>query len=1144
MKRFLHTRRDQGLSPFFWTAALLVSLSCSPGTSAAAQSLNQIKGKPFASAPQTEPQTANTLPLFEKLPSSITDVSFQMQLPEVGLRFRELLQLGALGGICTGDFNRDGFCDFYVTSPLGSGRLFQNLGNFKFKDVTQECGLFAPEFWGTGAAFVDIENDGDLDLITCAYRQPNRLYLNQGSKDGKTTFAEVGASRGLNFNGGSMNLVFADMDLDGDLDAYLATTAVPPPSNVKFRVQFEGKKPVVPEELREYWGLIYLPGDKAHPTENGQYDSLFRNDGGYFTDITKKAGITGPHLTLGAIWWDENSDGFPDLYIANDYMGPDKLYRNQRDGTFVDVAKASLPHTPWSSMGVDVGDLNNDGLPDLIASDMLGTSHYRRQVMQGESSKKVWFLDFAEPRQYSRNAVYLNAGTDRYLEAAYQLGMAATDWTWAPRIEDFDNDGWPDVFFTNGMLRDVQHADLANYADRTFQGGTSEWANFWAQQRIQTETNRAYRNQGELSFVDASQTWGLDQQGVSFGSATADFDNDGDLDLIVNNADAPLAIYRNNSRVTHSLQVRLRGSQSNRDGIGAKITLINQTGTQTRWITHSRAWLSGSQAIAHFGLGSGTSAQALEVNWPSGHSQRFTNLEADHIYTITEPTTKPADTATLEKKNAPQFTPSSHFESMTRPAKFPSDFAFQPLLPSQISKNWIGLAAGDIDGDGNKALYLGGSFGEAGQLVRFSNDQELHSIPLSISPRKKGLADAAAQFVDVDLDGMLDLIVFRAGHPSTQASTKDLHDVYLNRGNRNFELATEPVLPDDLGPVQAVAVADIDQDGDTDLFLAGAYQPGNYPETATSRLLINDAGTFRDHSSSPLSQIGRVRDATWYRESTASPWRLALACDWGPTRLFEFSKNGIWIEKTPPSMSTTLGWWTSIAAADLDRDGDTDFVVGNRGNNTKYQATKSHPQFLFKGDFGTGRNHLIEAYTENGRLLPHRGFEALSSVLPFLRQRFINFHQFSSASLDQMIPADALKQAKRWTTDTSESGIWWNEGNDQFRFTPLPPMAQISPINDLLITHLNSDQHLDLVLATNDFSPTPMTGRFDGGMGLILHGRGNQSFEALRPGDSGIATTGAALKVAQIDLNSDQTSDLVFLNSEGSPQSFVSRPRE
>ena len=319
-----------------------------------------IEMRPFA-----QPQhRSSATPLFEKLHSEITGIDFRMEFPEVGVRFRELLQLGALGGICTGDYDGDGWCDIYISSPQGSGRLFRNQGNFRFEDVTRQTGLFAPEFWGTGASFVDIDNDGDLDLAACGYRQPNRIYLNSGSQSGSVSFKDQAPSLGLNYEGGSMTMAFADMDRDGDLDVYLATTAVPPPANEKFRVRFEGKKPVVPEELREYWGLLYLPGDQAYPTENGQYDHLYRNDNGVFTEVTKPSGIDGPHLTLAAIWWDFDSDGWPDIYVANDYMGPDKLYHNQGDGTFRDLAQTSLPHTPWSSMGVDFGDLNNDGCVD------------------------------------------------------------------------------------------------------------------------------------------------------------------------------------------------------------------------------------------------------------------------------------------------------------------------------------------------------------------------------------------------------------------------------------------------------------------------------------------------------------------------------------------------------------------------------------------------------------------------------------------------------------------------------------------------------------------------------------------------------------------------------------------------------------
>jgi hypothetical protein len=639
--------------------------------------------------------------LFELVDSSKSVVNYEMTLPDVAQRFRELLQLATLGGIATGDVDGDGWADFFVASPLGGSRLYHSLGGFKFEDVTDKWGLSQAGFWASGANIVDVNNDGRLDLYVCGYRMPNRLYLNMGpDSNGDTKFVESAKQYGLDYNGGSMQMFFADMDLDGDLDGYLATTAVPPPSGVKFQVRFEGNKPVVPDELKEYWSLIYLPGEKAHPSENGQYDHLFRNDGDKFTEITKEAGIDGPYLTLGAIWWDYNQDRYPDLYVANDYLGPDMLYLNQGDGTFKDVIVDSMPHTPWSSMGVDIGDLDNNGWMDLIACDMMGSTHYRRQVMMGESSRKDWFLDFAEPRQYSRNTVFLNTGTGSFMEAAFLTGMAATDWTWAPRMEDFDLDGRVDVLFTNGMLRDVQHSDLANYADHTLKGGTPEWADWWSKQGVRKEANFAFRNQGELKFQNVSADWGLNHVGVTFGAATADFDNDGDLDLVLNNADGPLQLLRNQSVDYNRVSIRLVGDQSNKHGVGASLYLEAGGLKQSRHIVAGRAWLSGSEPMVHFGLGTAAQVDKLTVRWPSGVVQIFSNLPANHRHVIHETGSndESSETSMPWQSKAPWFHSSPLANALDYPAQDFDDFSMQPLLPHQPSKTHFAMAWGDLDG--------------------------------------------------------------------------------------------------------------------------------------------------------------------------------------------------------------------------------------------------------------------------------------------------------------------------------------------------------------------------------------------------------------------------------------------------------------
>lgn len=908
---------------------------------------DDIVAQPFA--PKSAAVRSETL--FTEVPPAHTGIGFQLQFPDPERFIHELVHLSVYGGVCTGDFDGDGRADIYVTSPAGGNRLFRNLGDFRFEDVTEAAGLSDPKFWGTGATFVDIDNDGDLDLYACGYRVANRLFINEGpGADGQVRFVERAQAFGLDYTGASMTMAFADIDRDGDLDAYLATTAVPPPPEVKFRVTYEGGRPVIPPELREYWAMVYLPGDRAMRTEAGQFDHLYRNDGGRFTEITRQAGIDGAYFTLAAVWWDYDGDGWPDLYVANDYLGPDQLYRNNRDGTFTDVIRQAVPHTPWSSMGVDVADLNQDGRLDLMATDMLGSTHYRRQVMMGETSRTGWFLDVAEPRQYVRNALFLSTGAGRMLEAAWFAGLAATDWTWGPRLEDFDNDGRVDVFIANGMWRDVQNADLGTFADRTLGGGSPRWAKFWAAQPMLKEANLAFRNLGDLRFARVEQQWGLGRVGVSFGAATADFDNDGDLDLVVQNADAPLSVYRNESLEAHAIRLRLRGVRSNRFGLGATVRLRAGGREQTRYVTLARGWLSASEPILHFGLGQAEQVEWLTVDWPSGGRQRFAGLAADQLYTVTEaesalghaepgdgpaardqrhgtPPTSPLTSDILPSPHnallqAPAL-PTPHASSLTAPPSPPplfapsdllaairleappfDDFAREPLLPWKISERTGCLAVADVDGDGDEDLFVGGPSGQASRLLVRGSDGHFTLADQPAWAADRESEDAAAGFFDFDGDGDLDLFVVSGGVRDAPGHTAYQDRLYLNDGAGVFATAPAGVLPARPDSGSCVAAADFDRDGDVDLFVGGGSLPGHYPLSAPSRLLLNEAGRLVDRTPPAMAPKAWRRGPKPPPAGQATP---AAAPENPPA---------------DPPTSLEIGPWTATDALWADADGD------------------------------------------------------------------------------------------------------------------------------------------------------------------------------------------------------------------------------
>lgn len=1088
-------------------------------------------------------------PLFETLSADRTGVDFQLQLPEVEKHVREVIHLNVNGGICTGDFDGDGLTDFYVTSTHGGNRLYRNLGDFHFQDVTQDVGLDDKEFWGTGATFVDIDNDGDLDIYACGYRRPNRLYINErGESDNQVHFTEQAHRYGLAFDGASMTMAFADIDHDGDLDGYLATTALSPPPGTKFKVRFEGKKPVVLDELQEYWQLVYLPGDRAHRTESGQFDHLYRNDGQHFTEVTKQAGIDGPYFTLSATWWDYDDDGSPDLYVANDFMGPDFLYHNEGDGTFTDVAKENLPHIPWFSMGTDVADVNNDGRMDFLATDMSARTHYRESITRGNIAKADWFFEVADPRQYVRNALYINSGAGRMIEAAYLAGMASTDWTWNPRLADFDNDGRVDLYVTNGVVRDTMNTDLGDYADSHFAPGSPGWARFWAEQSMQKERNVALRNLGDLKFEDVGAAWGLDRTGVSFGAATADFDNDGDLDLVVNNADVPLSLYRNVGDEGHRVRIRLHGRVSNRFGIGAKIELVADGLRQTRYLTLARGWLSASEPVATFGLGDATTIDELTVTWPSGHQQKFADLKVDQLYTITEPSgrpsrerrTEPPDRAELPTAATPMFVAAEDVLNVEYREESFNDFAIQPLLPNRLSELGPAMAWADVDQDGDNDCFVGGPKGKPGRLFLNSAAGSFSQRPVPDFDEDRECEDTGAVFFDADGDGDQDLYVVSGSIEHKSGDTAYRDRLYLNDGGGQFQKAVEDVLPDLRDSGSVVAACDFDQDGDVDLFVGSRCLPGQYPLPPTSRLLVNTAGRFQDQTPEELLKAGMVTDAIW-SDVDGDGWvDLIVTTDWGPVKVFA-NQHGKLVDRTGDTgLADRRGWWLAVAAGDLDHDGDTDFVVTNFGLNTKYDASPQKPERLNYGDFdGMGDSQIVEAATDGQSWYPRRDLSALRDAMPIAMTKYKTNEEFATATLAEIFTQDHLDQAKRLDVNTLESGVLINEGQFRFRFEALPTLAQIAPSLGVDVADVNGDGHLDVVMAQNFYGPQPETGRMDGGVGLLLVGDGRGNFEPVWPDRSGIVVPRDARKVRTVDLDADGRPDLVFAVQDGAWRVFL-----
>jgi hypothetical protein len=1019
-------------------------------------------------------------------------------------------EVGAIGtGVAIGDYDGDGRPDIFVVSKTEGCRLFRNLGGYRFEDVTEKAGVgAAPGIWNQGAAFVDINNNGLLDIYVCRFNAPNLLYINQG--DG--TFKEMAHAYGLDINDASSMAAFCDYDRDGWLDVFIQTNI-----------------------------LNYA----QHP--NGQRNYLFHNNrDGTFTNVTDRAGITGEAHGHSAIWWDFNNDGWPDLYVANDFAAPDVLYRNNRDGTFTNVLDQAVPHTPFSSMGSDLGDLTNDGLIDLFVTDMAATTHEKDQRGMVDSRSRTT-EDDAHPEeapQYERNALYVNTGTGHFLEAAYLAGLAATDWTWSPRLEDLDNDGRLDLFVTNGMERESTNTDLI--ARQSESDTAAERIQVMHDSPVLAETHLAFRNLGNLQFENAGAAWGLDQKGVSFGTAFGDLSGDGNLDIVYANYQGGVTILRNDNDTPHRAEVDLRGTLSNRFGIGAVIRIESALGVQVRPLVLARGYLSSSEPMVHFGLGNDTVIRSLTVTWPSGQVQTFENLGVDRRFTVTEPST-PAP-ATRQEKAAPR----RQFEDVTVAAGLAAtsreevvdESAAQQLMPLRLNRRGPALAVGDVAGQGHDAVILGGTTLDPLRILGTSEANPALSGDAANAPVDDGpilLFDAAGK-------GRQDLLVTRGGNVLPAGDAGYQPRLFLNDGHGRFSPAPADALPRLPINAGAVAAADFDRSGRLGLFIGARLLPGQYPLAPRSALLANRGGRFEDVTDTlapGLREVGMVTAAVW-SDVDADGWPdLILTLDWGGVKYFHNNKGrGFedWSERAGFAAAGT-GWWTSIAAADFNGDGRPDFVVGNVGLNTQYHATPERPALLYYGDFkGAGEEpQIVEAYYEGDRLYPWRSRRDLGAAIPSILRRFPRNNAYAKATLGDVLGEEKLAGARRFAATELRSGVFLSQPDGTYRFEALPRIAQISPLQGLVAGDFEGTGHADIYAVQNSYAPIPLVGRFDGGLSQLLRGDGTGRFTPAPPAESGLVIPGDAKGLVVLDIDRDGWPDFLISRNNGATLAFRNR---
>jgi hypothetical protein len=1027
-----------------------------------------------------------------------------------GDRFREFT-LGALeSGIAVADFDRDGLLDIFMVSKNGPCALYRQTVTGQFVDVAAPAGVdCAPQdakIPKIGATAVDINQDGWPDLYVCRYDAPNLLFVNNG--DG--TFTERAKEYGLDIKDASVHASFADYDRDGFLDCYLVTNIL-----------------------------------DFSKSPQGRRDYLLRNDGhGHFADVSKQAGIWG--LTQGhtAIWFDANGDGWPDLYVANDFETPDRFYLNKGDGTFADVVDDRLPHVTYFSMSADSGDLNNDGLVDFLVTDMRDRNHAQFMTGMEEIGRGLWEMERVSELvpQYMWNAVYLNSGHDRYLEAAHLFGMDATGWTFGTRLADLDNDGRLDAFFTCGMIRNFIDADLVDRQNRA--PTLAARAGVWKNAAERRETTLAYRNLGDLKFANVSAPWGLDEKTVAFGCAVADLFNTGNLDLIYANCNEPPTIVRNNMPTGHRVVIKLAGRAPNRDGIGAELRLESGAGTQVRQLFTERGIVASEPPFVHFGLGDDTAIKKLTIRWPRGQVQVLENLPADRLLTIDEPApdenTRPAPAVLHAPANpaAPYAeTAAQHGLKHISGLKPFDEFSRQRLLPRRLNGLGPTLATADVNGDGLADVFVSGTDGQAGQLFLGRSDGTFAPAPDQPWAEAAAADDVGALFVDVNGDKSPDLILVAGGvqHPQGNALLNDR--VYLNDGHGRFSLAPADTLPSSGESKCAIAAADFDGSGKPGLFIGGRVVPGRYPETPRSFLYRNIDGKFvdvTDEFAPGLRKVGMVTAAAFADVDGDKRPDLVVALEWGAINYWHNTGKGFENLTEQSGLAACTGWWSALAVADVNGDGRPDLVAGNVGLNTKYHATPTEPTVLFAGVFDdSGREQLIEAQYEDGKLYPVRGRSKLAYAFPWLPKKFPTYAAYSQATVEDIFGADRLAKVRRLAATELQSGVFINHGQGRFGFQPLPRFAQLAPINTIVARDLDGDSNLDLFCAGNNFGPEPNTGRFDGGLGVLLKGDGRGGFIPLSPYQSGIAVSGDARAAVAVALPGSAKPALAVVRCEG-----------
>ncbi|HEY4064648.1 MAG TPA: VCBS repeat-containing protein [Puia sp.] len=1038
------------------------------------------------------------------------------------------------GGVAIGDLNNDGLADVLLTSNMGENKIYLNKGNFHFEDITAHAGLHQDSMWSTGVVFVDINNDGWLDIYICNSghmadgHRKNQLYINNHD----LTFTESAAKYGLDISAYTTQVSFFDYDNDGDLDCFMIDNSPIPVNTLN-----NANRRDLPDAQWPVAG--FLKGGGNH---------LYRNDDGHFTEVTQAAGIHGSLISfgLGVSVGDVNGDGYPDIFVSNDSYERDYLYINQHDGTFKDELEDRVGHTSFSSMGADLADINNDGYPEIFTTDMLPEDDYRLKTLGAFDNIDLYNakLKAGFYHQYMKNCLQLNDGHGKFMDIANYSGVSASDWSWGALIFDMDNDGLNDLFVCNGVNKDVTNLDFMEFfANDIIQkmvltGKKEEINEILKKVPVNPMQHKAFRNEGNLQFKDVGPSWGFTQASFANGAAYGDLDNDGALDLVINNENGPAFVYRNHSREinkNHYIAISLKGRNKNTFAIGSKIKVYCQGQLFYRELIPSRGFQSCMDYRQVIGLGSNTRIDSLVITWPDRTFTRLDHPAPDQLHLITQDDEK----QTVPPPAAPD---SSAFLLQQVKASFDKhqedpneDFHFERNLPKMLSREGPKAATGDVNGDGLPDIFIGGTPGHPGQIYLQTPAGGFEKKKEPAFDAFSDFEDEAVLFFDADHDGDLDLFIGPGGNNNPPDSRQMQFRLFINDGKGNFTLDANAFPSNATGGNTGVAISgDFNKDGFPDLFIGGRSVPREYGSTPHSYLFLNDGkGHFKDIAATgnpDIAGIGMVTGAVWADVTGDKTNELIITGEWMAPHIFSWS--GDHFIEVPSNLNKYLGWWESIAAVDVNGDGRTDLILGNIGENFYLRPDSAHPVKLWVNDFD--RNNIMDKImtrTIDGKDRPVFLKHDMEMQLPLLKKQNLKHGDFAQRTIQELFPANLLDSSLVRQFNEPASIVAINEGNGQFSIQKLPARTQLSSVNAIRCLDVNGDGHPDLVLAGNEFGFLPQFGRLDASVGQILLNNGKGVFTVLPPDRSGLDVSGQTRDIAEIT-GKDRTWLLFLRNDE------------